>query len=90
MIGTFDESGYEWNPFLCGPSSQKNYGEDESPSQPMPGGGHEYDDLINMNVFYVIFGVSYTIVSLTIAAPKFVMLYLVFFCVSLLLLRYGK
>jgi hypothetical protein len=63
----FDESGYEWNPFLCGPSSQKNYSEDESPSQPMPGGGHEYDDLINMNVFYVSFGVSCTTVALTIA-----------------------
>jgi hypothetical protein len=33
----------------------------------MPGGGHEDDDLINMNVFYVSFGVSYTIVALTIA-----------------------
>lgn len=67
MIGTFDESGYEWNPFLCGPSSQNNYSEDESPSQPMPGGGHEDDDLINMNVFYVSFGVSCTTVALTIA-----------------------
>ncbi|KAG6774925.1 hypothetical protein POTOM_018343 [Populus tomentosa] len=68
QFGTFDESSYEGNPFLCGPPLQKKCGEEESPSQPMHNDEREGDGFIDMNVFYVSFGVCYTIVVLTIAA----------------------
>uniref|UniRef100_A0A6N2L0D9 Leucine-rich repeat-containing N-terminal plant-type domain-containing protein n=1 Tax=Salix viminalis TaxID=40686 RepID=A0A6N2L0D9_SALVM len=69
QFGTFDESSYEGNPVP--PLRNKCSGE-ESPSQPMPHDEREDDGFIDMEVFYVSFGVSYIILVLTIAAVLYI------------------
>ncbi|KAG6773107.1 hypothetical protein POTOM_020361 [Populus tomentosa] len=73
QFGTFDESSYEGNPLLCGAPLQNYYcSEEESPSQPMPNDEQEDDGFIDMNVFYVSFGVCYIIVVLAIAEALYI------------------
>uniref|UniRef100_A0A6N2KVW8 Leucine-rich repeat-containing N-terminal plant-type domain-containing protein n=1 Tax=Salix viminalis TaxID=40686 RepID=A0A6N2KVW8_SALVM len=72
QFGTFDESSYEGNPLLCGPPLRNKCSEEESPSQPMPHDEREDDGFIDMEVFYVSFGVSYIILVLTIVAVLYI------------------
>ncbi|XP_061980431.1 cuscuta receptor 1-like [Populus nigra] len=72
QFGTFDESCYEGNPFLCGPPLRKNCSEEAVPSQPVPNDEHGDDGFIDMEFFYISFGVCYTVVVMTIAAVLYI------------------
>ncbi|XP_044471514.1 receptor-like protein 15 [Mangifera indica] len=67
QFGTFDESSYEGNPYLCGTPLNKSCSETESrPS--LPNDESEASGFIDMEFFYVSFAVSYTSVLLAIIA----------------------
>nr|XP_034927027.1 receptor-like protein 15 [Populus alba] len=57
QFGTFDESCYEGNPFLCGPSLRNNCSEEAVLSQPVPNDEQGDDGFIDMEFFYISFGV---------------------------------
>jgi Leucine-rich repeat (LRR) protein len=71
QFGTFDESCYEGNPFLCGPPLQNNCGE-KAMSQPVLNDEQRDDGFIDMEFFYISFGVCYTVVVMTIAAVLYI------------------
>jgi len=72
QFGTFDESCYEGNPFLCGPPLRNNCSEEAVSSQPVPNDEQGDDGFINMEFFYISFGVCYTVVVITIAAVLYI------------------
>jgi Leucine-rich repeat (LRR) protein len=72
QFGTFDESCYEENPFLCGPPLQNNCSEEAVPSQPVLHDEQGDDGFIDMEFFYISFGVCYTVVVMTIAAVLYI------------------
>jgi Leucine-rich repeat (LRR) protein len=73
QFGTFDdENCYEGNPFLCGPPLRNNCSEEAVPSQPVPNDEQADDGFIDMELFYISFGVCYTIVVMTIAAVLYI------------------
>jgi hypothetical protein len=77
QFGTFDESCYEGNPFLCGPPLRNNCSEEvvlSQPvlSQPVPNDEQEDDGFIDMEFFYISFSVCYTVVVMTIAAVLYI------------------
>jgi len=72
QFGTFDESCYEGNPFLCGPPLRNNCSEEAVPSQPVPNDEQGDDGFIDMEFFYISFGVCYTVVVMTIAAVLYI------------------
>ncbi|XP_061981435.1 cuscuta receptor 1-like [Populus nigra] len=72
QFGTFDESCYEGNPFLCGPPLQNNCSEEAVPSQPVPDDEQGDDGFIDMELFYISFGVCYTAVVMTITAVLYI------------------
>ncbi|KAJ4829202.1 hypothetical protein Tsubulata_045473 [Turnera subulata] len=70
QFGTFDQTSYEGNPLLCGPLlEKKSFQEAQLPSGP-DGSIHsqESDGFMDMEGFYISFGLSYTTVVVTIAA----------------------
>uniref|UniRef100_A0A6N2L1P7 Leucine-rich repeat-containing N-terminal plant-type domain-containing protein n=1 Tax=Salix viminalis TaxID=40686 RepID=A0A6N2L1P7_SALVM len=68
QFGTFDESCYKGNPLLCGPPLGNGCDKRESPSERVPDISNRDDGSIDMDSFYVSFGVCYIIVVLTILA----------------------
>ncbi|KAG6774948.1 hypothetical protein POTOM_018366 [Populus tomentosa] len=68
QFGTFDESSYKGNSFLCGPPLQNSCDKTESPSARVPNDFNGDGGFIDMYSFYASFGVCYIIVVLTIAA----------------------
>ncbi|XP_061981443.1 cuscuta receptor 1-like [Populus nigra] len=57
QFGTFDESCYEGNPFLCGPPLRNNCSEEAVSSQRVPDDEQGDDGSIDMEFFYISFGV---------------------------------
>uniref|UniRef100_A0A2K2B0J8 Leucine-rich repeat-containing N-terminal plant-type domain-containing protein n=1 Tax=Populus trichocarpa TaxID=3694 RepID=A0A2K2B0J8_POPTR len=72
QFGTFDESCYEGNPFLCGPPLRNNCSEEAVSSQPVPNDEQGDDGFVDMEFFYISFGVCYTVVVMTIAAVLYI------------------
>uniref|UniRef100_A0A2K2B0P1 FHA domain-containing protein n=1 Tax=Populus trichocarpa TaxID=3694 RepID=A0A2K2B0P1_POPTR len=73
QFGTFDdENCYEGNPFLCGPPLRNNCSEEAVPLQPVPNDEQGDDGFIDMEFFYISFGVCYTVVVMTIAAVLYI------------------
>ncbi|PPS19653.1 hypothetical protein GOBAR_AA00916 [Gossypium barbadense] len=73
QFGTFDESSYKENPFLCGEPLPKCA--DNGPSLSMPNSStnnDEDDDLIDMGVFHISFIVSYMILLMTVVVVLYI------------------
>ena len=75
QFGTFDESCYEGNPFLCGPPLRNNCSEEAVTLRLVPNDEREDDCFIDMEYFYINFGVCYTVVVMKIAAFLYINLY---------------
>ncbi|KAJ6857670.1 receptor-like protein 15 isoform X3 [Populus alba x Populus x berolinensis] len=73
QFATFEESSYKDNPFLCGEPLPKICGAVMPPS-PTPTSTNNEDNggFIDMEVFYVTFGVAYIMVLLVIAAVLYI------------------
>ncbi|XP_034921576.1 cuscuta receptor 1-like [Populus alba] len=73
QFATFDESCYKDNPFLCGEPLPKICGA-AMPSSPTPTSTNNEDNgyFMDMEVFYVTFGVAYIMVLLVIGAVLYI------------------
>jgi hypothetical protein len=73
QFATFEESSYKDNPFLCGEPLPKICGAVMPPSPTPPLTNNEDNGgFIDMEVFYVTFGVAYIMVLLVIAAVLYI------------------
>ncbi|GLT62112.1 hypothetical protein SLA2020_347740 [Shorea laevis] len=73
QFGTFDKSSYEENPLLCGPPLEKSCEETDS-QQKVPKSLNEEREgsLIDIDVFYISFLVTYVVVLLSIGAILYI------------------
>ncbi|KAG8490010.1 hypothetical protein CXB51_015899 [Gossypium anomalum] len=73
QLGTFDESSYVGNPFLCGSLVGKNCSPVVTPLTPeAPAGNKEDHSFIDMDAFYGSFFACYVMVLLCIAAMLYI------------------
>ncbi|KAA8525644.1 hypothetical protein F0562_007474 [Nyssa sinensis] len=74
QFGTFEETSYEGNPFLCGPPLRKSCTKigATSPMRNVSNGEVEEDGFVDMDAFYITFVVSYIIVLLGIAIVLYI------------------
>jgi len=73
QFATFEESSYKDNPFLCGEPLPKICGAVMPPSPTPPSTNNEDNGgFIDMEVFYVTFGVAYIMVLLVIVAILYI------------------
>ncbi|KAG5225634.1 receptor protein [Salix suchowensis] len=71
QFATFENSSYEDNPFLCGEPLTKACDAD-MPSSPTSTNNKDKGGFIDMEVFYVSFGVAYIMVLLVIGAVLYI------------------
>ncbi|KAK8571681.1 hypothetical protein V6N12_027758 [Hibiscus sabdariffa] len=73
QFGTFDETSYEGNPFLCGPMLHKICSKTDSPSTVSTASNDdEEESLLDMYVFRVSFLVSYAVMLVTTLAVLYI------------------
>jgi hypothetical protein len=72
QFGTFNESWYEGNLFLCGPPLRNNCSKEAVSSQLVPNNEQEVDGFMDIEFFYISFGACYTVVVMTIAAVLYI------------------
>ncbi|GLT90604.1 hypothetical protein SLE2022_085270 [Rubroshorea leprosula] len=73
QFGTFDNNSYEGNPHLCGPPLEKSCKETNAqPKVPNSLNEKREDSLIDMDVFYISFLVTYVIVLLSIGGVLYI------------------
>ncbi|KAJ8747768.1 hypothetical protein K2173_011420 [Erythroxylum novogranatense] len=71
QFATFDERNYKGNPFLCGLPLSKNCNS-ETPTPPSSNDDEVDDGLVDMNVFYISFSVTFTIILVTMFAILYI------------------
>ncbi|GLT58405.1 hypothetical protein SLA2020_313000 [Shorea laevis] len=73
QFGTFDNNSYEGNPLLCGPPLEKSCKETNAqPKVPNSLNEKREGSLIDMDVFYISFLVTYVVVLLSIGAVLYI------------------
>ncbi|GLT90605.1 hypothetical protein SLE2022_085310 [Rubroshorea leprosula] len=73
QFGAFDNNSYEGNPLLCGPPSEKSCKETNAqPKVPNSSNEKREGNLIDMDVFYISFSVTYVVVLLSIGVVLYI------------------